>query len=254
MVAKLVTSISDRELMVNFIRQDFYRDKFVLALISGNTAEYSSKSILLFDDLKTLKDSAKEIKNVNDNMSYVAYAYGIEIGSDSWMDENISEEMLKLNKAPVWIDIQRTATKIPVIGVGGGAMANLFSCRYVLTPKKTLKRALFIRHAGDLCNSKNQALVPVMCNDLIVDVSGMKPFDLNNPDITIKLYRVATIHEMKLECEDVSEKLDGSCIIQKVVEGAHTYHNRDGSYFCSELKVKNKKEGVPEQDEDTQQE
>jgi hypothetical protein len=164
--------------------------------------------------------------------------------SDKYLDENVREEFLLSGKSPVFFEIQRTASKWPVIGVGGGAMSNLLCCRYVLTAKKRLKRAIFMKHTGDLCNSKNQALVPIAENELIVDINGTKPLDVNNPDLKIKLYRVVAIHETKVECEDITgqRKLDKDYFPKKVVEGAHTYHNRDGSYFCAEVKSSSKKE------------
>jgi hypothetical protein len=102
-----------------------------------------------------------------------------------------------------------------------------------------LKRALFVKRSGDIDNSKNQALVPILENDLVVEIQGTKPLDISNSDLKIKLYRVVAIHETKIECEDITDtKLDKSYIPKRVVEGAHIYHNRDGSYFCSEVKTK----------------
>jgi hypothetical protein len=269
-VSQLLTFVTDKELKTNYIRQEYYRTKFVLFFVNLNLIEGPGVFIDLANLLNTtveefngersfiavevetlsvLKDISKSIieynqkRNTNtvNNMQieFLSYAYGIEIGSNKYLDENVREEFLLSGKSPVYFEIQRTASKIPVLGVGGGSMSNLLSCRYVLTAKKHLKRALFVKRTGDIRNSKNQALVPILENDFVVDVHGVKPFDLLNEDLVVHLYRVVAIHETKIECEDITEsKLDKSYIPKKVVEGAHIYHNTDGSYFCSEVKSK----------------
>jgi hypothetical protein len=272
----LLQLIPHKELVSNYIRQEYYRTKFIIFLTNlqylrdiGTLIDLAdilhisnvelSKDLSLvaveLDTLQNLKEVSKtlieynnsldlETVNIKAKVEFLSFAHGIEIGSNLYLDENIREEFLAQGKSPVYFDIQRTATKIPVLGVGGGSMSNLLCCRYVLTARKHLKRALFIKYSGDICNSKNQALVPILENDLIVDINGTKPLDLNNEDLNVKLYRVVAIHETKIECEDLTDqKLDRSYIPKKVIEGAHIYHNRDGSYFCSEIKTK--KEGVP---------
>jgi len=252
--------LSKKTLVENYLRQDYYKDKCVLALLNLETAR---KHISLLDlentihihvpisldvsedmtlviievmSLKALRELCLSIKEKYDQeVEYVAYAYGIEIGTHQYLDLNTSEEFLLLNKPPVFVDIQRTASNIPVIGVGGGAMSNLFGCRYVLTQKKRLKRAIFIRHKGDLCNSKSQALVPIQENDLIIELTGTKPLDINNPELKYSVHRIVSIGETKVECEDVSDRFSGSYIPESVVAGAHSYHNKDGSYFCLEV-------------------
>lgn len=263
-----VQFIPQKELVTNYIRQEYYKSKFVLFLINLEKANVSgtlydltkiiqipleellkelSLVVIEVENLTSLKDLSRNLINYNNNnvnnhqIEFLSFAKGIEIGSNKYLDENIREEFLDTGKLPVYFEIQRTATRIPVLGVGGGSMSNLLCCRYVLTAKKQLKRALFIKYSGDICNSKNQALVPILENDVIVEINGTKPLDISNEDLNITLHRVVAIHETKLECENISDKLNKSYIPKRVVEGAHIYHNRDGSYFCSE--VKSKKEG-----------
>jgi hypothetical protein len=265
-----LTLITSKELKTNYIRQEYYRTKFVLFFVNLNLIKGPGTFIDLahilniaveeldgersfivveVDTLGVLKEISRALLEYNQRrlsntvnntqIEFLSYAYGIEIGSNKYLDENVREEFLASGKSPAYFEIQRTASKIPVLGVGGGSMSNLLSCRYVLTAKKHLKRALFIKRTGDIRNSKNQALVPILENDLVVDVHGTKPFDLLNEDLKVRLYRVVAIHETKIECEDITEsKLDKSYIPKRVVEGAHIFHNTDGSYFCSEVKTK----------------
>jgi hypothetical protein len=269
--------VSNTILITNYIRQEYFSTRFVLCLnnpcevadkLAGSTTYFDlveilgfdliedgilTKDILLsileFEDLEKHKLTSRKIldynKTVNNNqIKFLAFAYGIEIGSERYLDENVRAEFILSGKSPVFFEIQRTATKVPVMGVGGGSMSNLLSCRYILTSRKKLKRAVFIKHTGDICNSKNQALVAISENEFIVDIHGTKPLDVNNSDLKIKIYRIVAIHETKVECEDITEsrKWDKEFIPKKVVEGAHTYHNRDGSYFCAYVTKKVKEE------------
>lgn len=280
----LVSIVPLKDLILNYIRQDYYSSRFMLFvsninLLTENTLRFiqstpvqpgqqtlSSGSPLLAIELGTLKelitlskelisynkslitdtektvntDCDKRIDNETTQVEFYAFALGIQIGSDQYLDTTVRQEFLESGKTPVFFDIQRTASRIPVIGVGGGSMSNLLACRYVLSSRKQLKRSLFMRHSGDLANSKNQALVPLLESDLIIEASGTKPLDVANKDMTLRIFRVVAIHETKVECEEVTEKLDRSYIPKKVVTGAHIYHNRDGSYFCSEIKAKRK--------------
>lgn len=257
MTSCMTKVFSKKSLVENYIHQDYYRDKCVLVLLDiDNTKlplfdlerilhisvkELGDTSIISveFDRLETLKESCISLKTVyGSTIEYIAYAYGIEIGTQLYLDQNISEEFLKLNKPPVFVEILRTRSKIPVVGVGGGAMSNMFSCRYVLTDRKELKRAIYVKHSGDICNSKSQALVPLCENDIVIEIRGIKPLDVLNTDIVVVMSRVVVFNETKVECEDISERFDASYIPNKVVVGSHTYHNKNGLFFCFEVKEK----------------
>lgn len=257
-----VTVLSLKKLLEDYIRQEYFSSKCILAVISCkgildkgrgseleliftglSIEEFSNSFIVEADNLEQLKEWCQYLSETfGTDLEFIAQAYGVEIGTHLYLDTKVNEEFLKLHKSPIFIEIQRTSSKIPVLGVGGGAMSNIFCCRYVLNSKKRLKRAVFMRHTGDLCNNKSQALVPVQLGDFVIEVQGSKPFDANNPSLTIKVNRVVVIGETKLECEDVSEMFNSTFIPRRVVEGAHTYHNRNGSYFCLDVKVKKPKE------------
>jgi hypothetical protein len=263
-----ISILTKQNIIDNYVKQEFFSNKNILVItnpeylksisptfdlesileIQFNELDPSCSVVILeFSSLEALRKMCNALISYNSNsedaenksiVEFKAISYGVEIGNTKYVDMLVKEEFLKIKKPPVFFDIQRTATKIPVIGVGGGSMSNLFSCRYVLNSKRQLKRAIFIKQQGDLNNSKNQALVPVVENDIIVNIQGTKPLDLNNSEIKVQLLRIVVIDQTKVECEDISERLDNSYIPKKVIEGAHTYQNRDGSYFCLEVKAK----------------
>jgi len=239
------------DLIENFMQQSLLRTRFVVSI--ANPLDYitslatistfnltieavanSAVSVLEVEDLETLKVVTLEMQKI-EGIKFQSWGRGILIGSNMHWDEASEKELLAEWKPPVMVDIQRSKHNIPIIGVGGGSYSTKFVGRWVLNSRKQLKRALFIRKSGSLCNTTEMALIPIAANDIIVVAEGNKPFSLDNPDITINVYKVVLIKETQAECLDISDKVDMSFIPDSVLAGTQKYHNKNGEFFCSGL-------------------
>jgi hypothetical protein len=252
------TILTVAELALNFVRQDYYRDRYVMLIVSPvadfldtlkehlpeihqqitesvSPTFFVDPLILEFDTLEELSVNAKKIGTVLSNAAYFAYARGIEVGTNTYWDDQMTEATLAKAKPPVYLEIQRSRHSLPVIGVGGGSACNTFAGRWVLNARRKLKRALFVHKTGNLSNSTCQAIVPVAVHDIIVTASGNRPLALDNPDVRIRAYKVLVVMDTKVEAEDISDRVDMSFIPKSVAQGCQTYHNRDGEPFCSGL-------------------
>lgn len=129
------------------------------------------------------------------------------------------------------IKISRSRTGLPCVGVGGGAATNTFSGRFILRDGK-LAPAIFVRQNGNLSNAWDQAIVPIRLGDVVVDVYGSKPVDINNPTLTILASRITDfVYNDEASLEKMEYPL--SIFPESVAEGLSQYHNRDGRYFVA---------------------
>lgn len=135
------------------------------------------------------------------------------------------------------IKIERTkGSNKPAFWVGGGATTNNGSAVFVLDSKGNLKEPLFIKTKGDLCNSYEQALVPIEIGDYIIRLSHKR-------DISYEAYqakefefyaeKIKEINITSNEAEVIETDFDFYNLPIGPLEGSNTYHNRDGSYFVN---------------------
>jgi len=125
--------------------------------------------------------------------------------------------------------IIQTRAGHPAMSAGGGAYTNTYCARTVLAHNLTLKTADFIKTAGHLASSTEQAIIPIQKGDIIVELSGMKPATDQNPDATIRGYKITEITGEKAIGEEIP--ITHGEIPQSVIRGSQEYHNRDGNYF-----------------------
>ena len=130
------------------------------------------------------------------------------------------------------IKLSKSKSGIPCHFVGGGAARNTYKFRVILTPKFELKKALYIKRAGPLSCSTEQAIVPVREGDLIFEVRGRKTE--GDLDFDYSLLKIRSIKGDTAECEDVHGLINQLMdkMPQSVWDGGMSYHNRDGGYFC----------------------
>jgi len=128
------------------------------------------------------------------------------------------------------ITVSRSRSGLPCIGAGGGAATNTFNGRFILRGEG-LATAIFIRQNGSLSNELDQAIVPVKLGDVVVEVYGSKPVDLNNPNLSLKAGRITGFVNDEATLEKVEYPF--STLPKSVVEGLSLYHNRDGRYFVA---------------------
>jgi len=129
------------------------------------------------------------------------------------------------------IRISKSRSGLPCIGVGGGAMSNTFQGRFLLRDGRELVSAIFIRQHGNLSCELDQAIVSVKVGDVVVEVSGSKPADLFNPNLSIKASRITGFINDEATLEEVEYPF--STLPESVMEGLSLYHNRDGRYFVA---------------------
>jgi hypothetical protein len=138
------------------------------------------------------------------------------------------------------ITINRTPQGKPTVTAGGGAFTNTYSATTVLKAIPVgfnrekvaydLKNALFIRTAGHLACSPEQAIIPVEIGDVIVTLTGTKPISDQNPDAHITAYRITEINHKIATGQEIT--ITHTEIPESVIIGAGIYHLRDGGYFC----------------------
>jgi len=140
-------------------------------------------------------------------------------------------------------EVELTKSGFPTIGIGGGATASKGEYRFVLNSRKQLKRALFIKHSGQLACSLSQAIVVLNEGDILVEgrcgrSSTVEAYEIG--EINYKAYKVLSakqgIPEIILEETDLKFQE----IPKRIWDGAITYHNRSASYFCEPPKEKQK--------------
>jgi len=139
---------------------------------------------------------------------------------------------------------RRDATGQPTMAIGGGAWSNTYEAITVLTvTEKGLKckKAQFIRTAGHLACSQEQAIVPVDIGDLIVHLYGVLPVREENPDSQITASRITGFVNddtgyTNIRTEPVT--VNHAELPASVLIGASTYHNRDGRYFVEQETIK----------------
>jgi hypothetical protein len=129
------------------------------------------------------------------------------------------------------INISRSRSGLPCLGAGGGAMSNTCQGRFILRDGKRLADAIFVRQHGSLSNQFDQAIVPVKVGDVVVDVYGSRPVDMNNPNLSVKASRITGFVNDEATLEYVEYPF--STLPESVVEGLSQYHNRDGRYFIA---------------------
>jgi hypothetical protein len=120
----------------------------------------------------------------------------------------------------------------PIAGVGGGSQKNSVVGVYVARPSgngSILPPATFIREHGDLACATDQAYVALKEGDYIVEVSGPRPVDLENPELGIAARKV--LHFDSDNRPILSEPIAWQWMPESVIKGLSAYHNRDGSYF-----------------------
>ena len=112
--------------------------------------------------------------------------------------------------------------KIGITYVGGGAMTNTYCGRWVLRNGE-LAQVHKIYRSGHLACSTSQAEVEIKEGDVVIEVYGHKPVDIEN--ITI-------IECTKFEGGEWKEtETPENFIPEKVKRGMSMYHNRDGGFF-----------------------
>lgn len=135
----------------------------------------------------------------------------------------------------------------PAFWVGGGATTNNGSAVFVVDSKYNLKEAIFIKTKGDLCNSYQQALVPIEVGDFIVHLShkrniSYEAYQAQELEFYVEEIRKIDIFSEEDTAEVIAIASDFFNLPKKALEGSNIYHNRDGSYFCKKIiKSKNKK-------------
>jgi hypothetical protein len=110
-------------------------------------------------------------------------------------------------------------------------MRNTCQGRFILRSGK-LANAIFIRQHGSLSNELDQAVVPVKVGDVVVEVYGFSPVDMNNPGLSVRANRINGFVGDEATLESVDYPLSG--LPESVVEGLSQYHNRDGRYFVAQ--------------------
>ena len=133
--------------------------------------------------------------------------------------------------------IIRTKAGHPAMSAGGGAYTNTYYARTVLAHNLTLKTADFIKTAGHLASSTEQAIVPIQTGDIIVELEGLKPATDQNPDAEIRGYEITEITEQSAIGEKI--EITHEQIPVMVIEGSQIYHNRDGNFFVNIKGVNN---------------
>jgi hypothetical protein len=242
----------------SYLSQDFFSTRCVLAVLGADryseelaglqvqledvdladTRQVLSQGNVLFlefpDGPNAMRDFAVKLKPIMPEIKFFGYCNGVEIGSeDYWTDA--TEEELSGIKLPTSVSIMRSQHGIPIVSVGGGCDELFFNVKYVLNARKQLKRALFIRKNVDLSNSLNMAVIPLSVYDIIIDISGPVPLNLNNQNIQVKMQRVVGISMAHAETVDVSERFDPTYLPTSVISGSEAQHNRNGAFFCSGL-------------------
>jgi hypothetical protein len=136
---------------------------------------------------------------------------------------------------PVLTEIVRTKNGHPACWVGGGAWSNTCGCKFVLNEKLQIKPAIFVRRSGQLACEKEQALVHVQLNDIIVEVWGRRSalceqgYDAGDLHVTAK--KTIELNENNAVVEEIN--INYSDIPDSVIDGLDIYHNRDGKYFIN---------------------
>lgn len=125
----------------------------------------------------------------------------------------------------------RTKTGHPALTAGGGSYTNRYEARTVLSANLSLKTADFIRTAGHLASSTEQAIVPIQIGDIIIELSGLKPATDQNPDAEIRGYKITEITDQSAIGEQI--EITHTEIPECVIRGSQEYHNRDGNYFVN---------------------
>lgn len=152
----------------------------------------------------------------------------------------------------------KTRTNKWVFGVGGGATSNMCKGRYVVRHEDgKLPFAVFIARSGQLSCSHEQAFVPCRIGDILVDMDGHLPADINNPGLSTNVYRLVEFNEStgvgKFDLllswaeatikwplpKDPDADLIDSLFPEQVFRAVSTYHNRDGTPFTRGLFDKN---------------
>lgn len=126
------------------------------------------------------------------------------------------------------MQIQRTQKHLPATWVGGGAFTNTITGVFVLT-RGGLPQPFFVNSSGPLACSHEQALVPILIGDRIIEVTGPKPAEPANPNLQWTAKRVISFRGDEAEVELV--EFDPERVPASVWEGLSRYHNRDGRYF-----------------------
>jgi hypothetical protein len=136
---------------------------------------------------------------------------------------------------------KRDATGQPVMAIGGGAWSNTYEAITVLTTatetELKCKKAQFIRTAGHLACSQEQAIVPVEIGDIIVHLYGVLPVRDENPDSQITASRITGFVNDDTGYTNIRTKpvtVTHAYLPESVIIGASTYHNRDGRYFVEQ--------------------
>ena len=129
--------------------------------------------------------------------------------------------------------INRTPSGIATMSAGGGAYTNTYSATTILKPTPegyVLKRAGFIKTAGHLACSTEQAIIPVEVGDIIVTLSGILPVSDKNPDAKITAHRITEITDQTATVEPIP--ITHREIPLSVIQGTESWHNREGKFFC----------------------
>jgi len=137
------------------------------------------------------------------------------------------------------IPITRTTNGTPVIGAGGGAFTNTYQATTALRPTKegfALKRAAVIKQTGHRESSLEQAIIPIEIGDVIVSLYGKLPINDENPEAIIAAFRIVSIKGQKVIADPI--ELFHQDIPLSIIQGAGTYHNKDGNFFCLEPEQK----------------
>jgi len=130
-------------------------------------------------------------------------------------------------------DFKTVLTKdgYPALTAGGGSFTNTYKSILVLDANRQLKPASFIRRTGMLANEMDQAIIPVVTGDIIIELSGKLPVNDQNPDAHITGWKITHFtNQYWIVGEEIPIK--HSEIPRKIIEGTSIYHNRNGEFFC----------------------
>jgi hypothetical protein len=130
--------------------------------------------------------------------------------------------------------VKRTAKGSPAMDAGGGSFTNTYNAITVLKPTAAgylLKPASFIKTAGDRAARTDQVIIPIEVNDVVITMYGKLPISDDNPEATIKAYKITEITDRGTTETEIP--ITHREIPPSVITGAGIYHNREGSYFCN---------------------